>query len=114
MTQSGMWRNEPMSVDFSSFMSSLTRTFSFHQSSPRDIGQNLAVFSREYANISLRLGYHFNMIDAYMCQNPNDNYAYFRFFGASPMPAEDPAGLLFWPRYWNGATSGWNIKEIWW
>ena len=26
--------------------------------------------SKEYINISLRLGYHFNMIDAYMGPNP--------------------------------------------
>ncbi len=77
----GAWSREPMSVDFSSFMSSLTRTFSTHLVSPRDGGQNLAVISGEYANISLRLGYHFNMIDAYIGQQVNDNYAYFRFLG---------------------------------
>jgi len=29
----------------------------------------------------LRLGYHFNMIDAYISENIHDNYAYFRFLG---------------------------------
>jgi pyruvate,water dikinase len=77
----GVWSREPMSVDFGSFMSSLTRTFSSHQVNPRYVGQNLAVISKEYANISLRLGYHFNMIDAYIGDQINDNYAYFRFLG---------------------------------
>lgn len=77
----GFWSSEPMSVDFGSFMSSLTRTFSSNLASPKFIGQNLAVISRCYANISLRLGYHFNMIDAYISENINDNYAYFRFLG---------------------------------
>ncbi len=77
----GFWSSEPMSVDFGSFMSSLTRTFSSNLASPKFIGQNLAVISRAYANISLRLGYHFNMIDAYISENINDNYAYFRFLG---------------------------------
>lgn len=70
-----------MSVDFGSFMSSLTRTFSSSLATPKFIGQNLAVVSLNYANISLRLGYHFNMIDAYISENVNDNYVYFRFLG---------------------------------
>ncbi len=77
----GAWSNEPMAVDMGSFMSSLTRTFATEITSPQQLGQNLAVVSREYANISLRLGYHFTMIDAYVSENMNDNYAYFRFFG---------------------------------
>jgi pyruvate,water dikinase len=77
----GAWNTEPVSVDFGGFMSSLTRTFSFKVASPGFVGQNLAVVSKEYANISLRLGYHFNMIDAYASENTNDNYAYFRFLG---------------------------------
>jgi len=81
LTESGAWSTEPMSVDFGSFMSSLTRTFPSSLASPRYVGQNLAVVSLEYANIGLRLGYHFNMIDAYVSQNPRDNYAYFRFLG---------------------------------
>ncbi len=81
LTSSGAWSTEPMSVDFGSFMSSLTRTFSSSLATPKFIGQNLAVISVNYANISLRLGYHFNMIDAYVDDNLNDNYAYFRFLG---------------------------------
>lgn len=77
----GIWSREPMSVDFQSFMSSLTRTFSSNHVNPQYTGQNLAVISKEYANINLRLGYHFNMIDAYISEQINDNYAYFRFLG---------------------------------
>ncbi|MEJ2155406.1 MAG: PEP/pyruvate-binding domain-containing protein [Desulfobacteraceae bacterium] len=77
----GAWSTEPMAVDFGSFMSSMTRTFSTGRSNPKEIGQNLAVLSKQYVNISLRLGYHFNMIDAYIDDTPNNNYAYFRFFG---------------------------------
>jgi len=77
----GAWDTEPMSVDFSSFMSSLTRTFSSSMATPKYIGQNLAVLSKEYVNINLRLGYHFNMIAAHITENLNDNYIYFRFLG---------------------------------
>ncbi|WP_051261575.1 PEP/pyruvate-binding domain-containing protein [Desulfovibrio inopinatus] len=77
----GIWQSSPVPVDFSSFMSSLTRTFSTELSSPKDVGQNLAVISNHYVHLSLRLGYHFTMIDAYASENPADNYAYFRFTG---------------------------------
>jgi pyruvate,water dikinase len=83
----GAWSSDPASVDFGSFMSSLTRTFSSHLATPKYVGQNLAVISKEYANISLRLGYHFNMIDMYVGDNANDNYAYFRFLGGVTDPA---------------------------
>ncbi|MCJ7539486.1 MAG: PEP-utilizing enzyme [Desulfobacterales bacterium] len=77
----GAWDTKPMSVDFGSFMSSLTRTFSHSMANPRYVGQNLAVMSKEYVNIHLRLGYHFTMIVAYISEDLNDNYAYFRFLG---------------------------------
>ncbi len=77
----GVWQSTPVPVDFSSFMSSMTKTFSAELSSPENVGQNLAVVSNRYAHLSLRLGYHFTMIDAYASENPSDNYAYFRFNG---------------------------------
>lgn len=81
MCEPGIWCTEPMSVDFGSFMSSVTRTFANNLTSPRDVGQNLAVVSREYLNLNLRLGYHFNIVDAYISDDLNANYIYFRFLG---------------------------------
>jgi pyruvate,water dikinase len=86
LMQPGMWSSEPMSVDLGSFMSSLTRTFASSMASPQQVGQNLAVVSRQYFDLNLRLGYHFNIIDAYIADNPNDNYAYFRFLGGVTDP----------------------------
>ena len=77
----GIWSTEPVPVDLGSFMSSLTRTFSSSLATPKYVGQNLAMVSKEYMNLSLRLGYHFNIIDAYISDKINDNYAYFRFLG---------------------------------
>jgi pyruvate,water dikinase len=62
-------------------MSSMTRTFSSDVADPRFVGQNLAVASGNYANISLRLGYHFSMIDTIASPKNDENYVYFRFFG---------------------------------
>ena len=81
MMTPGVWSTEPVSVDLGSFMSSLTRTFSSSLATPKYLGQNLAMISKEYMNLSLRLGYHFNIIDAYISDKVNDNYAYFRFLG---------------------------------
>jgi pyruvate,water dikinase len=43
--------------------------------------RNLAVISKEYMNLNLKLGYHFNIVDAYIGDSVNDNYICFRFLG---------------------------------
>ncbi|SFM68951.1 PEP/pyruvate-binding domain-containing protein [Thermodesulforhabdus norvegica] len=77
----GIWSTEPVEVDFGSLMSSVTKTFSYNVAAPDQIGRNLVVISRDYMNLNLRLGYHFNIVDAYITENQNDNYIYFRFAG---------------------------------
>ncbi len=81
MAATGMWETHAVAVDMTSFMSSLTRTLSAHQSHPATMGRNLAVLSRQYLNLHLRLGYHFTVVDAYLGQNVNDNTIFFRFLG---------------------------------
>jgi pyruvate,water dikinase len=44
-------------------------------------GDNLAIIAEEYCNLNLHLGYHFNVVDAYMSADPDNNYIYFRFIG---------------------------------
>ncbi|OGR01222.1 MAG: hypothetical protein A2505_09985 [Deltaproteobacteria bacterium RIFOXYD12_FULL_55_16] len=44
-------------------------------------GDNLGIIAQDYCNLSLRLGYHFNVVDAYMSADPDNNYIYFRFLG---------------------------------
>ncbi len=81
MCAPGLWAKDPVDIDLRSFMSSMTRTFSSDVADPSFVGQNLAVASGNYANISLRLGYHFSMIDTIASPRNDDNYVYFRFFG---------------------------------
>ncbi len=81
LLESGMWETDPVAVDLGSLMSSFTRTFSSSLAGPEDVGRNLAVISNHYMNLHLRLGYHFNMLDAYIGDVLNDNYIYFRFLG---------------------------------
>ena len=77
LTAPGVWQSRPVDLDLKGLVSSLTNPI-VSTESPKI---NLAILSREYFNLSLRLGYHFNMIDAYMGDDRNSNYIYFRFFG---------------------------------
>jgi len=43
--------------------------------------KSFAIISRNYMNFSIRLGYHFSMIEAYAGNNLNDNYIKFFFRG---------------------------------
>jgi pyruvate,water dikinase len=43
--------------------------------------KSFAVVSRNYVNFSIRLGYHFSMIEAYASDKLNDNYIKFLFRG---------------------------------
>ncbi|SPF50148.1 Pyruvate phosphate dikinase PEP/pyruvate-binding protein [Syntrophobacter sp. SbD1] len=81
LSESGMWETTPVAVDMGSMMSSFTRTFSSSLAGPEDVGRNLAVISNNYMNLHLRLGYHFTILDAYIGDELNDNYIYFRFLG---------------------------------
>lgn len=81
LEMSGMWDTSPVPVDLGSFMSSFTRTFTASQAGPDRVGRNLAVALRDYMNVNMRLGYHYNTIDAYISDQINDNYIYFRFLG---------------------------------
>ncbi len=73
----GVWSTEPIQVDFSGLMSSLTRT----TEAATAAGFNLAVITGTYLNLHLRLGYHFNLVDARMDPDPHHNHIYFRFVG---------------------------------
>ncbi|MFH1020018.1 MAG: PEP/pyruvate-binding domain-containing protein [Pseudomonadota bacterium] len=44
-------------------------------------GDNLAIIADNYCNLCLRLGYHFNVVDAFFSPEPDNNYVYFRFVG---------------------------------
>ena len=42
---------------------------------------NLAVITRDYLNLHLMLGYHFNLVDCHLSDAAHENYIYFRFHG---------------------------------
>ena len=79
VSQPGTWSTEPVAVDIRGLMSSLTRNWDAAGTALD--GFNLAVISDIYMNLHLRLGYHFNLIDARMHDEAHHNHIYFRFVG---------------------------------
>jgi pyruvate,water dikinase len=77
----GVWQSEPVDLDLKGFMSSFTSNRVSQALSTDGLHTNLAIVSREYLNLSLHLGYHFNMVDGNISDDQNANYVYFRFFG---------------------------------
>ncbi len=82
MTAPGIWHTTVMDVSFKDMVSSMLNA-------PTDAldgqysGHNIAIITREYVNLSLRFGYHFNIVDAYCSDFPRDNHIYFRFLGGA-------------------------------
>ncbi len=60
-----------MDMDFRGLMSSLTRSWDAAGAGISAVGINLAVINKIYLNLHLRLGYHFNLIDARCTTSPN-------------------------------------------
>jgi len=81
MTLEGVWKTEPADMDLGGFMSSATRTTALTGPEAARPEQNVAIVSNDYLNMSLKLGYHFNLVDCLMSDNAEDNFIYFRFAG---------------------------------
>ncbi|MCG6954349.1 MAG: pyruvate, water dikinase [Gemmatimonadetes bacterium] len=81
LTLGGAWETAPADMDLEGFMSSATRSMPLTGGLTGRPEQNLAIVSKEYLHLSLRLGYHFNIVDTHLGDTPADNYIYFRFVG---------------------------------
>jgi len=81
LTAEGVWVTAPAQMDANAFMASATRSAPWLGPASSRPQVNLAIASPEYLNLSLRLGFHFNIVDCYLGANRNDNYIYFRFTG---------------------------------
>ena len=81
LTAEGVWATGPADMDLDGFMSSATRSLSLTATLTAKPQQNLAIVSDRYLNLSLKLGYHFNILDCYLTETRNDNFIYFRFAG---------------------------------
>ncbi len=83
MMHPGAWHNETVPLKMKDFFMSMTRMPDIHSESMSSPLMNVAVVSREYVNLSLKFGYHFNIVDCYCSENPRNNHIYFRFSGGA-------------------------------
>jgi pyruvate,water dikinase len=81
-----VWERQPSRLSLKSVVSGMDRTQRMLTDQPEFVGQNLAIIAHNYMNLSLRLGYHFNVIDTYLSESVNENYIYFRFVGGFADP----------------------------
>ncbi|MDP2167456.1 MAG: PEP/pyruvate-binding domain-containing protein [Thermodesulfovibrionales bacterium] len=78
----GMKWPEPRSADVKGFLGMVAHTTTIQEEELRKMGgKSYAIVSRNYMNFSIRLGYHFSMVEAYAGDNINDNYIKFFFKG---------------------------------
>ncbi|MCS7215752.1 MAG: PEP-utilizing enzyme [Thermodesulfovibrio sp.] len=73
---------EPPPVDAKGFVEMIAHSVSIPEEELMDIGKkSFCIVTKNYMNFSIRLGYHFSMIEAYAGENLNDNYIKFFFKG---------------------------------
>lgn len=78
----GMRWPEPRTADVKGFMGMIAHTASIPEEQLQRMGgKSYAIISLNYMNFSIRLGYHFSMVEAYAGENMNDNYIKFFFKG---------------------------------
>jgi pyruvate,water dikinase len=83
MASPDVWSTNPISADFKGLMSSLTRTQTAAASGNALAGMNVAVLGATYLNLSLRVGYHFTVVDASLGPQLEKNSIFFRFIGGA-------------------------------
>lgn len=83
MIHPGAWHAEAVALRAGDFLSSMMRMPDITSDAGSSAGYNVAVISREYVNMSIRFGYHYNMIDCYLSENAKNNHIYFRFAGGA-------------------------------
>lgn len=79
--QSMQWPG-PRPVDTKGFIEMVAHTVSIPENELIKTGEkSFCILTKDYMNFSIRLGYHFSMIEAYTGENINDNYIRFFFKG---------------------------------
>lgn len=90
------WATEMPALGFRDIISSVPRSMGMLSGPLDSLGENLAIVSHDYMNLSLRLGYHFSVIDAHLGVDDSRDYVYFRFAGglADPERRARRAGFI--------------------
>ena len=83
MMHPGVWQVQAVSLKVNDLLSSMMRMPDITTDGSDYAGYNVAIASGEYVNLSIRFGYHFNMLDCYCSENARNNHVYFRFVGGA-------------------------------
>jgi len=95
MVLPGLWKSDAVPLRVQDFMTSMLRaTDIVADSAPRSTA-SVAVVSREYMNMNLKLGYHFIILDCYCSDTVRNNHIYFRFAGGATDLTKRSRRLLF-------------------
>jgi pyruvate, water dikinase len=95
MVQPGLWRSDAVPLRVQDFITSMLRASDIvHDGAPGDTA-SVAVASREYANLNLKFGYHFIILDCYCGDIARNNHVYFRFAGGATDMTKRSRRLLF-------------------
>jgi pyruvate,water dikinase len=83
MTHPNLWRSDAVPLRVQDFMTSMLRATDIVADSAPHATASVAVISREYANLNLKFGYHFIILDCYIGEAVRNNHIYFRFAGGA-------------------------------
>ncbi len=83
MLTPGVWQQEAMALRGADLFSGMMRAADLTAGNEATLAHNVALVSRDYLNMGLRFGYHFNMLDCYCSETPRNNHIYFRFVGGA-------------------------------
>lgn len=73
---------EPRPVDMGGFLGMVVHTVSIPEDELMEMGKkSFCIITQNYMNFSIRLGYHFSLIESYINENVDDNYIKFFFKG---------------------------------
>jgi pyruvate,water dikinase len=81
LSLTGMWNDEPRDLRLRDVFLAMGRNTAVLPGQTPFAGRNLAIVGGSYLNLSLRLGYHFSVVDAFVADNADQNTVYFRFVG---------------------------------
>ena len=76
-----VWRQTPAGLGLGEIFAGFQATAKAMREPPEFSGRNVAILGRDYMNLSLKLGYHFSVVDALVTGRPEHNLLYFRFAG---------------------------------
>jgi pyruvate, water dikinase len=77
----GVWCTSPADMDLEGFMASATRAGPLTMPGSRAVRRNVAIVASDYLNLNLTVGYHMNVVDCHLDENPENSYIFFRFVG---------------------------------